>query len=582
MKTAKPLRILFAALVCAAAVSCSRRQDTVSVRIVATSDVHGCIFDIDAVNGGHREGSLAKVSTFLKAERKAGNNVIYVDCGDVLQGSIEMYRDITAEFYKPCLASEAYNLLDCKAAAMGNHDLMVGTESYCDYFTALGCPVLWGNLGFTRPGDYMPPYRIVETDGIRIAFLGLTTPNVEYTIPSDNMGELEVCTMEDAARKWIPVLKEQEKADVIVGLLHAGSELPKGDTVSSDDVFLPGALVGQVPGFDLIIYGHDHRPGIMRMADADGDSLWLANPGPYAMAAVVADLRFDFTDSESPKPEISVRLEDLTGLKPDRKFLKRLSDRWDDVCAYADSTLGVLDEPIDASGLLWRTTSAMDYLHSFQMGFQGAEVSIISCVQDTSVIAAGPLTIRDIFHIYPYDNSMVSLMLKGSEICSILECSADSYFLDGGRDSGLLKLKSENGCRSLTEPAERYLTAAGIRYRIDVTRPFGERVSVESMSDGKPFDKDRYYRTTITSFLYGGKESVLPYATGLSGEDLQKRLLVSSGTDLKYYMISQASLCGETQHSISIGRLADWELVPHDVVSAGLAQDTVGLNLFKR
>ncbi len=545
--------------------SCSQRHGVVSVRIVATSDVHGRVFDIDAVTGKHRDGSLAKVSAFLTDQRRTGRNVLYVDCGDVLQGSIETYRDITAEFYKPCLTSDAFNLLDCKALAMGNHDLMVGTDSYYDYFVELECPVLWGNLGFTRSGDYMPAYRVIEADGVRIAFLGLTTPDVECTIPSDIMGELGVEAMEEAASRWIPVLREQERADVVVGLLHAGVEECAG-------------LAGLVPGFDLIIYGHDHLSGISRVADADGDSLWLASPGPYAASALVADISLDFTQSDSPEPVISVRVEDLTGLEPDRKFLDRLSDRWTDVCAYADSVAGSLETPLDARGSLWRTTSALDYLHSFQMDFQGAEVSLISCVQDTMTIGAGPVAIRDFFRIYPFDNNMVSLMLKGSEINSILEYSTDRYYNTYGDGDGLLKLTGADGGAHPEEPANRFLTAAGIRYTVNVTRPYGSRVTIESMSDGTPFSMDRYYRTTVTSFLFGGTESVLQPATGLSGSELQRRLNVSSRTDLKYYMISQASLCREQGHPVRIPHLTDWKLVPHEIASGALAQDTVRLD----
>ncbi len=564
--------------------SCSQRHGTVSVMIVATSDVHGHIFDIDAVTGEHRDGSLAKVSSFLTYQRKANRNVLYVDCGDVLQGSIETYRDITAEFYKPCLASDAFNLLDCKAIAMGNHDLMVGTDSYYDYFVELECPVLWGNLGFTAFGDYMPAYKVVEVDGVRIAFLGLTTPNVEYTIPADIMGELGVGAMEEAARRWIPVLREKERADVIVGILHAGVEKCSGDSISQTPRNLPQELVSSVSGFDLIIYGHDHQSGIFRVTDADGDSLWLANPGPYAASALVADISLDFKSSDSPEPVISVRIEDLTGLEPDRKFLNRLSDRWSDVCEYADSVVGSLETPIDAQGALWRATSALDYLHSFQMDFQGAEVSLISYVQDTVTIEAGLLEMRDFFRIYPFDNNMVSLMLKGSEINSILEYSADRYYNTYSDDSGLLKLSGADGSAVFEEPANRFLTAAGIKYTVNVTRPYGSRVTIESMSDGTPFSMDRYYRTTVTSFLFGGTESVLPLATGLSGRELQRRLNVSSKTDLKYYMVSQASLSGEQGYPVRIPHIADWELVPQETALRALARDTVRLNfesLFK-
>lgn len=515
--------------------SCCGRHGVVDIRIVATSDVHGQVFDIDAVTGKQREGSLAKVATFLSKERKEHRNVVYVDCGDILQGSIEMYRDVTAEFYKPSLAATAYNLLDCQAYAMGNHDLFVGTNSYDRFFRSLESPVLWGNLGFAKMGDYMPPYRVVEVGGVRIAFLGLTTQSVLNTIPADVMGELGVCSFEKASDLWIPVLRDEEKADVIVGLVHAGIK-EWGNT--------PG-----LGGFDLILYGHDHERNAARIAVGNGDSVWVANPGAFCSSVAVADISLDFSKSDTPEPVISAGIEDIGDVEPDAKFLDRLSDRWDDVCAYADSTLGILGDPLIADGSIWAMNSSLDYIHSIQMGFQGAQVSLASCVQTTARIDAGPFTMRDAFHLYPFDNSMVSLMLSGAEIRSILECSTDRFLTEGP-----------------VEPSNRFLSAAGIKYVIDLTEPFGQRVKVISMSDGTPFDEEQMYRTTITSFLFGGTESVLPQATGLSGADLQTRLNVSTPTDIRYYVITQFALSSEMGDTVKIKRYSDWMTAMNDMV----------------
>ena len=86
---------------------CTSGPDTVTVRIVATTDVHGHIFDKDCVSGSEREGSLAKFSTFLNRERKEQRNVIYLDAGDMLQGTIDDYHDQTAQFARECLPASS-------------------------------------------------------------------------------------------------------------------------------------------------------------------------------------------------------------------------------------------------------------------------------------------------------------------------------------------------------------------------------------------------------------------------------------------------------------------------------------------
>ena len=136
---------------------CGTNPKTVTIKVVATTDVHGCIFNTDCVDASDREGSLAKFATFLARERKENRNVVYLDAGDVLQGSIEVYQDATSQFLRSPLVSEAYNYLDCEAIAMGNHDLSAGSAVYDRFMRALGCPVLSANLYYVEGGTLLHP-----------------------------------------------------------------------------------------------------------------------------------------------------------------------------------------------------------------------------------------------------------------------------------------------------------------------------------------------------------------------------------------------------------------------------------------
>ena len=132
------------------AAGCSGRRGEVTFRIVATSDVHGQIFDRDCLDGTERAGSLAKFSTFLNGQRKECRNVIYLDAGDAFQGSVEMYQDISAQFDRPSLVAQAYNLLGCEAMACGNHDLAIGIPYFEEIFDQCSFPILGANVCFVR------------------------------------------------------------------------------------------------------------------------------------------------------------------------------------------------------------------------------------------------------------------------------------------------------------------------------------------------------------------------------------------------------------------------------------------------
>lgn len=559
------LAFCIVALLC----SCDARRGVVTIRVVATSDVHGNVFSHDALDGTERDGSLARVASFLKKERKENPDLVYIDAGDILQGSVEMYRDNTAEYVKPSLAGCAYNLLGCDAMALGNHELAIGLVN-CDRFLDVAdFPVLAANLGFEDYGDYYPPYQIIERHGVRIAVLGLVTPSVEYSIPTDVLGEFGVCDMESAALHWIPVLRQEEKADVIIGLVHAGIENDRSKSAVPQEVNRISRLLEQASGFDLIVYGHDHLCSVSRQADCSGDSLWIVNPGPYAENVAIADISLDFRNSDSPEPQVNAWIESLSAVRPDEGFATALHDRWTDTQTYCDSIVGAIDVPLVAGNALWSTSSTADYIHSVQLGFHGAQVSIASAVQIPDVIPAGNVTIRDMFSLYPFDNTMVSVMLRGSEIRDVLEYSVNCYYNTvSGKGGSLL---------NISQPVERYLTAAGITYTIDVTEQYGNRVNVISMSDGSDFDMKAFYRTTVSSFLFGGSESVLSPATGISGLGLQKRINASSRADIRFYIITQFALAKESGRAVGIPETAHWKLVPEDVAREYLAKDTIDI-----
>ena len=569
--------VVLVPFLCLLLAGCTTRRGVKTINIIATTDVHGRIFDKDCIDGTERTGSLAKLSTFLKKQRKENRNVIYLDAGDILQGSIEMYQDITAQFDRESLAAKAYNLLDCDAVALGNHDLAVGTQSYEYFFSEAEFPVLGTNVSFMNYGDFIPCYRMLERNGVRIAIVGMITPVVRYSIPFDRISELEFRDIVESAKYILPILREEKKADVIVGLFHSGFDNGRMD----DEGVYENAvrsLVSQVSGFDMILFGHDHIPCCLKMADCNGDSVLLLNPGPYAKNAAVATLTVDFRNNDKPQILTSGYLEDITDEEPDKDFMQKLSGWYSDVSNYSDSVVGSISSSLEGRGVLWRESSAMDYIHSVQMGYSSAEISLASPVFSRTYIPAGEIRMRDLFSLYKFENTMVSVMLKGSEVRDVLEYSAGLYYNTVHNVSdNLLKTRIDalSGKKTPEIPSNYFITAAGIDYVVDVTKPAGERIKVLSMSDGKPFDPDHFYRTTINSFLYGGTESAIFKATALSHKDIPKRLNVSSSADIRYYMITDFAMRHMDNRIVDVRPLNNWRLVPERIVAGCLANDTI-------
>lgn len=562
------------ALFCLILSGCSGKK-VVEIRVVATADVHGHVFDKDILDGEVRKGSLAKVATLLRNERKKNRNVIYLDAGDILQGSVEVYQDVTAQYYRNSLPAQAYNYLGCNAMALGNHDMAVGTLSFERFFGDVAFPVLGGNICFDRYGDYILPYTIIEKGGVTVAVVGLTTPIVQYTLPWDHLGELTARDPVETARYYVANLRD--RVDVMIGLFHSGLE--GGRVIGDVSENFVKEFVDEVPGFDMIVFGHDHSPYCQKMACADGDSVLIMNAGPYAEKAAVATIYVDYGQNGKPCVRTGEgELVDVTDLVPDAGFMKAVAGWNDDVNRYADSIIGSLSVPLESKGLLWRPTSMMNLLHGIQMNFFGAQISLASPVSDRTFFSAGDFSIRDAFSLYRFDNTMVSVMLKGSEIKNVLEYSADMFFEDPGSTSEhLLKLEKDITGETLIPKSgtESFISAAGINYTIDVTKPYGERVLISSMTDGGPFEQDRLYRTTINSFLYSGSESILIKGAGIDRMEMLSRLNCSSEADIRYYILTDFALKHESGRGLTPRNVCNWSLVPEKVVSGYLASDTL-------
>lgn len=545
--------------------SCSQRRGVVTVKVIATSDVHGRFFDKDCLDGNERPGSLAKFSTYIRQVRKDFRNVVYVDCGDILQGSVETFQDMTSEFYKPSLAASIYNWLGCDAAAFGNHDISVGVSSYERFFRSVAFPVIGSNVYFDDYGDYLPACTVVERHGVRIGLIGLTTQVVNWSVPSDIISDLRVHDMIESASYLTSVLKDE--TDVIIAVVHSGYD---GGRIDVENRVRELAM--SVPDIDAVIYGHDHLARCEKLVNGS-DSVLVINPGAGAVNAADVTLTVDFRDRNNPAVSVSGSIASLTSLPADPEFISTFSDRYADVMAYSDSIIGKATVPLESGCALWRPASAIEYIHSIQMRFSGAQVSLTAPVALKGIIRTDTMSVRDVFSLYPFDNNMVSVMMKGSEIRRVLEHSVSKFYNTVGNGAGpLLKMKPDGRPQC---DMSRFITACGIDYTVNVTKPEGKRVDVVSMSDGTPFSDDAMYRTTINSFLFSGTESPLREALGVGLKDFAARQNLSSPTDLKYYIITAFALKNEEGREVRIPRYANWKLVPENVTDGFLAVDTV-------
>lgn len=554
------------------------RVRTVSIEIVATADVHGNIFpyDFSQERGTAIVGSLSRVSTWLKQERRSyGDRLLYVDAGDMLQGSPLMYFERTAWYEKSSVASEVFDELGCDVLTLGNHDIEAGIPTLERFLSSGHFVPVCANVYYegTR-ATYLKPYEVFDIDGVRIAVIGMTTPYVMSKIPPSQLSDFEFKGIEEESAELIPYIKEHERPHLIVGLFHSGLE----EDQAVNDVFVVNEVmrtVSRVSGYDIVVYGHDHLPFCGKVADCNGDSVLLINPGPYAEMVAKVKLEVSISGDSLLGVNVAGSLEDMSAVEPDDAISAAHMDVIEAAWSYQDSVAGRFGFGLDGQEAVCGPSALTDYLNYVERRSENCEITIASPYSDDLLIKAGEVRMRDLQSLLPYENNMSVSMLKGSEVVRILEYFSGRWMntIRYAGDTLLNIVPDGKGNFVLKNRVFDFMTASGIDYTVDVTKPVGQRIRVSGMSDGRPFDPEKLYRVGLSSFLASGGYQPFLEAVGLSGNLLRRRELYSSGADMRFHVATSLALNAERGDAIAIERGSNWRLVPERLASQALEHD---------
>ena len=242
--------------------SCGKRPDTENIVILCTTDLHGAIMPVNYITGDSARTSLANIATAVDSVRDANNGkVLLLDGGDFLQGQPSIYYSNFEDTVETHIQAKVMDFLMYDAATVGNHDIEPGKAVYDRVREDFDFPWISANILDKKTGKpYFKPYAVFNKMGVKVAILGLTTPTIPNWLPENLWEGLEFEDMVESAAKWVPVIQEKEKPDVLIGLFHSGSDYTVNgsniDTKLNENGGIPVAM--KVDGFDIVILGHDH------------------------------------------------------------------------------------------------------------------------------------------------------------------------------------------------------------------------------------------------------------------------------------------------------------------------------------
>jgi len=437
-------------------------------------------------------GGIARVKTAIDARRAelSGKNVLTLDAGDQFQGSL-FYTT-----YKSAPIADFMNGIGFDAMAIGNHEFDDGPEELAKFIDALKFPMISGNTlaGLNSPvADKFKPYIVKEFGEEKVAIVSvLATDTDETSSPGDAvLFADEIGYLKEAVKEI-----EGQGIDKIVLLSHVGY-------VKDQEI------AAAVDGIDVIVGGHSHT--LLSNTDdkaAGPYPTMVKNPAgkdvpivqAYAYSKYLGDLTVVFDDAGVVKTATGEpKLLDAS-VTPDAGFVAKVAELAGPIEELKQKEIGATAEVVDGSRETCRAMECtMGNLVADAMVDRLSDQGITIAIQNggglRASIDAGTVTMGEVLTVLPFQNTLASFQLKGSDVVAALE----------------------NGVSQVEEAAGRFPQVSGLKYTADLTKPAGSRITSVEVKEGDAFvaiDPNKVYGVATNNYMRSGGDGYKVFATG--------------------------------------------------------------------
>jgi 5'-nucleotidase len=430
----------------------AQSPDTVRVTILHLNDT----YQFTPADGGKR-GGLARVMTIKNDALKENPNTIMTLGGDTLSPSVE------TRTYRGAQMIDAWNMVGLDYAALGNHEFDIRTAELLVRIKESKFTWLNANVVDTKTGNLFadtPPFVIRSIGGVKIGLIGLLLPETKET--SSMEAHLNVTDFCAAARRLVPRMRKAG-ANVIIGITHL---------FMAQDKKLAGCAK-----FDLILGGHEHT---LLQSSANGTPIFKM----WADAREVG--KFDlFIDKKTGKlRSMDWQIIPVTDAIPDTPEFAPVYAKYKDLLDKLSVRVGATGVELDALSHSVRTkeTNIGNFIADAYRKAADADVALVNggSIRADLTYNPGPLTMRDVLSMLPFNNPIVKVEVSGKLLGDILE-------------HGVARSAEDN------EPG-RFPQVSGMSFKFDTRKLPGQRVS-DIMIGGKPLDEKKAYTLATSDFL---------------------------------------------------------------------------------
>ena len=493
-----------------------------------------------------RSGGFPAIVSTFKTLSEGKANVLKLHAGDAITG------DLYYTLFKGEADAALMNEICFDAFAIGNHEFDDGDKGlakFLDFLNKGDCntPALGANivpelgvsaLAKKTVNDYIEPYIILEKNGMNIGIIGIDI--VDKTINSSSPDETtQFLDEKTTAQKYINELKSKGINHIIL-LTHFQykNDLNLAKSLSGVDIIVGGdshSLLGDFS--DIGLNSKGSYPTVV--TNNDGNTVCVVQAWQYSQ--IVGELNVDFDENGNVKscrgtPHLmlanSFKRKNADGDRVEiegearQAVLKAIAD---------NPSLNLTSDDPDATALLKVFSSKVDELKSQKVGevstdlcferIPGQGRSKLCDVSDTAEngsdisnlvahafremsrtseiaiqngggvridVPKGDFSVGTAYKLLPFANTIVELEMTGEEISKVLEEALD------------LALKPDGSTGA-------YPYAAGLRWHIDASKPFGSRFSnIQFKAPGEnkwsELDLMRTYKVATNNYIAAGKD----------------------------------------------------------------------------
>ena len=534
--------------------------------VYATNDLHGRFFDSLYVSKNSfetHEYSLASVATTMKEARanSTDGNIILLDIGDHLQGDNAAFYYNFIDTTSVHIFTRIMNYLDYDAVVVGNHDIEPGKSVYDKVTKEMDMPYLAANAIDTKTGKpYFDAYTILNRNGVKIAVIGLTNPNIPNWLSPHLWEGIEFEEVVPTLEHWVQYVREKEQPHFVIAAIHAGLGDKESDSKENPSRF----VAKNIKGIDLVLAAHDHQVVAEKFMNGDKE-VWVLEGGSRASTLSKANVQLTVKDGKVVSTIVAGESISMSGVTPEAAYLEHFRDDFLKVKEFTNRPVGKLNNDIASHEAYFGSSAYIDMIHTMQLKASGADISFAAPLSFNATIEKGELNYQNLLDIYPFENQLYVIVMTGQEIKDYLEFSYASWLNPNPMQNGHLldiKLNDKRKRWSFSHPSYNFDSAAGIQYEVDITKKEGDRINIISLADGGTFDMDSKYKVAMTSYRASGGGYHLEQGAGIAKEEMDSRL-VARLADIRELLYDQILADG----SIEAEKLNQWKFIPQSVVA---------------